>query len=519
MKTSHLLLFLAALSVSACDFQAADEALGDFNIILGIEQQRTTIGVNLIDAGTGDFVSVPVTVTYPDGRGDLLVNAFGDPIGDTDKVDDGLFNFNVNNNRSLSQSDPATFVVRLEADGYLPQRREITVTDTGFVGVTVEMLSPARPPVGVVVQQQPAASDASGQTTQPTTVSASNTSSSDGSGSATVTIPQGTTLQDASGAALTGAIEFEVSSIDPNSDAVATLPDDGNSVRLGAVSLRATVGGKQAASGNKQTEVAFQIAESAVNPETGNPFAPGDVIALRRYDEAAGSWVDAGTATVGAGKQTRSVTASVTAFGLYAPVTRSVLASILAPMQTVTVTVDRNGNEEAFEIAVAGSGYARSQAVSSGSGVAHATFLGLPMGDRRYARAVFNGVVYAAADQQTCTDCRITLPAPVPPVTIEIAPTCAVSGRQVFIDSLPSFTVSVREQGTSQWVGLGKVTEIVRRANGSLEQIVKVTRAMRSGVTYDVRAAYLEETFRDTYAVASDGSLSESFQVSAGLCK
>ncbi len=381
------------------------------------------------------------------------------------------------------------------------------------------MLAPARPPVGVAVQQQPAASDASGQTTQSTTVSASNTSSSDGSGSATVTIPQGTTLQDASGAALTGAIEFQVSSVDPNSDAVATLPDDGNSVRLGAVSLRATVGGKNAASGNKQTEITFQIAESAVNPETGNPFAPGDVIALRRYDDDAGAWVDAGTATVGSGKQSRTVSTKVTAFGLYTPVKKSASTSSPAPTQTVTITVDRNGNEEAFEIGVAGSGYARSQSVSSGSGVARATFADLPMGDRRYARAIFNGNVYAAADQQTCTDCRITLPAPIPPVTIEIAPTCAISGRQVFIDSLPSFTVSVREQGTTTWVGLGKVTEIVRRANGSLEQIVKVTRVMRPGVTYDVRAAYLEETFRDTYTVASDGSLRESFEVSAGLCK
>ena len=477
----------AALALGACDLTAFDEALDDFRVILSIESQSTVVGGLVVDARTGDLVEAPVELVYAasvDGAAvdGAVVDGFGDPIGG-ETVEGGAFNFAVSDDVAPGPGREVEVEVTATADGYEPTTELVVLADTGSYSVTLQLERPPRPPPD---GPPPASTDpviATG------TVRASGAAGTDGrfvleatprgAGPTTVTFERGSVLE-GDGGPLSGAVEVELRAFSPVRSRVLSprLPDG---VVVAGFQVSAATPSRAAVSGPARVRLVLE--DGALDPDTGRPFEVGDTVEAYAYDPASRSWLEAGTATVAE----RLADGAVALEGVYE---RLGLFTVLArrdpPTVAVTVRVERNGNGGPVGIDARGVGYRTAATVPDGE---TSVTLELPANPRRTRlRASHNGRRYTPPDPTTCLDCRVSLIPPSRPVTVTLTPACPSRGERVYIDNLPTFTLSVREQGTNDWFSVGDVDRVNRRADGSLESVVIVAEGLLIGITYWRRA-------------------------------
>jgi hypothetical protein len=509
-----LLLAGLALALAGCDVTALSDSVDDFKVILDVDSQSTSVSGLVVDAETGELVARDVTVTFSSPTAGAVVDDFGDPVTGGE-AEAGTFGFSVLDALAPTESAPVEVAVSVRAEGYLPQRRVIALADTGAYSLSIELFSSESDAEGLATASGSGEASAESGTAAPVEVTAAPAT---GGGASTVTVPQGTVFADASGRPLSGALDVSVVSFDPASsalDAVPALP--GGAVALGGAVVSASVGGSAAASvGGDGVEVATTL--PSADPSTGQPFASGDVVEALAYDAEAGAWVSAGQGVVRASAAPTGRLAGASVAGRFTTV-GSYVAFVRAdvPLQTVTVRVERNGNEGAVLAGVLGDGYAAARAIPSGRGQA---VLQVPANAARLGAGVYyKGQLYRAADDLTCTDCVVTLPAAALPVTVRVAPVCEDPGKKVYLGTLPSFTVNVRERGTKQWFSLGTVADVERAEDGAIVRLSKTTTDLQAGATYDIVGRYLNETFEDSYAIPASGVIDETFEAPDSLCQ
>ena len=142
-----LLALLLALPLSSCDFSAAEGAFDDFNVILGIEAQSTVVGGLVVDAATGDVVEGAIAISYGSDTPGAIVDGFGEHVA-AETIEGGAFNFAIAEEHRPTAARPVEVEVRVEAPGYLPQRRVLALADSGAYDLSVRMLAPDRPAEG-----------------------------------------------------------------------------------------------------------------------------------------------------------------------------------------------------------------------------------------------------------------------------------------------------------------------------------------------------------------------------------
>lgn len=223
MKQNLFLTLTALLACSmlltACDFNAASDAFDDFNIVLGIENQKTAVTVQLFDARTGEFIERPATVEFV-GDPALFVDAFGDPVSRI-RTSIGEAVFSISDARMPSEASPLEFGVRITADGYLPLFQPIVLPDTGDYGLSFSLLDHAAPPLGVITSRETVSTNAQGQTGSRVAVTPPPTATGPVAGA---DLPAGTTMTLSSGQPATGSVDIGVTAIDPTSSAMTSLP-------------------------------------------------------------------------------------------------------------------------------------------------------------------------------------------------------------------------------------------------------------------------------------------------------
>jgi hypothetical protein len=385
------------------------------------------------------------------------------------------------------------------------------------------MLSPARPPAGVAVAQQNTPATSSG-TTQPTVVRTTATSSANNATTttaATVTVPQGTVLRDASGTALSGTASVQVTNVAPNSDATSALPEDSDegTVSIGAIDLAATVGNTAVASTSQPTTVEIELGDDVA--------AAGERLFIRRYNPATGEYEAAGEVTVteAAGKnQIRKITLSTSQLGLFI---------LRRQVQTteITITVNRNGNNGPLNIGYLSFGGPMYKQVPAGSGTPVVRFANVPAQRLATGLQRQNGEFVAAGSPQTCTDCVVNMTAPAAnqTVTVEIVPSC--SANRVFkIGSVPSFTLVARRDGQGRPISLNGTAATINRVGGSqsaqaaVESITIRTDALERNASYvasgSIGSGSGAPKFNETINVPASGPARFEFETSnATYCK
>ncbi len=221
-----VMLGVMALGPSACDFDAAKEAFTNAKLILGLENQKTTVGVSFVDAGTGLLLggTFPVTLTGPDAAS--VVDAYGDPLTKR-TARSGLTTFAISNTRRPTRSAPISVRVSALPSGYLPLSQNVVLTDTGAVSISVRAVRPAAPGQGTQSAQQANTAGAGGTAT-PISVATPATPPAAGGAApprASLASATGSTLRGSSNQALTGPVTTTLLSIDPRQrEAMALVP-------------------------------------------------------------------------------------------------------------------------------------------------------------------------------------------------------------------------------------------------------------------------------------------------------
>jgi hypothetical protein len=275
----------------------------DYNLI------KTSINVRLIDASTGNLigrdgsVSVKTTITGRDKDGVIDISGSQNEnnvyMSQRGFVSLGLLPESM---YKPSESNPISFNIVADYDGYLSTSQHVTIAAEGDNFVVIRMVKLDEPPSGVEVKREESAtnSDATGRVSAPVVVDTPT-------GKASLSIPEGIILKDASGSPLQGSIDVLIAHFDnTDPDAMASFPgglmtnvtlsdgsnQDGMFYSAGFVAIEITdASGRQAANFEQGTlGLVSQISPETFNPVTGNKVVSGDEIPLWSYDEANGFW-------------------------------------------------------------------------------------------------------------------------------------------------------------------------------------------------------------------------------------
>ncbi len=321
-RASHILASLSAvlllpLLIIGCDISGIGTEVEDtFDLIIQLPAVETTFAGQFVDAESGEVIDqqVDVTIKGPD-RNAVMDPILFEPITEA-TVESGFIDLALQEDIRPSTAAPVRFSVAATADGYLPNSKSISVDDTGTYRFTIHLVAEERPPPGVSIKSdEPSGStDAGGTVTEARTVTTDPEVQT--GGQADVTVAKGTQITDASGQPLQGALSSTVAYYaNQDEGALGSFPggfeevtirraDDtqvsgGTFVTGSFVSIEMRDGaGREAHRFSAPVEVAVSIPSETINPKTGEPVQPGDVVPLWSFDDENGEWVEEGSAAM-----------------------------------------------------------------------------------------------------------------------------------------------------------------------------------------------------------------------------
>jgi hypothetical protein len=231
--------------------------------------------------------------------GDLLNASAGNA-----KVINNTVSLAVKPNTKISLSQPLKFYIKAEANNYLSNSKEITISsldDLQYINLSLLKLTSL--PVGIA-----------NTTVQATAVAGSigtNFTVNVGSGTVSATIPGNTVFFDATNAAITTAGNFNISATSFSAStpaAVAALPGGISATTstnehvtfavAGAVDINAGIGGKTIKSFSNPIPFAINLASGTFNPTTNAALTAGDQLTVWSKDADSMIWKNEGVATV-----------------------------------------------------------------------------------------------------------------------------------------------------------------------------------------------------------------------------
>ncbi|MEQ9104154.1 MAG: hypothetical protein RIE53_05610 [Rhodothermales bacterium] len=172
MKTtirSWTLLFAALLLWSGCDFQAAEDAFDDFDLVIGLEPINTVVNGIVTDNSNDDLVAATLTFTGDDAS--VLIDAYSDPVSEID-AESGVVTFGIQNSVVPSAANPVEFTVTASAPGYFTTSKTVSITEPGDAEVRISL---TRDNPTAVVQGTSSTQSSAVQTTSTGTVAQTTT--------------------------------------------------------------------------------------------------------------------------------------------------------------------------------------------------------------------------------------------------------------------------------------------------------------------------------------------------------
>jgi len=223
-----LVLMGGALVWQGCDFQAAQDAFDNLDIIITVPEVNSRVAGVLVDANAGVPVNTVTTIAFGGRDAGLIVDDFDDPVNEV-QAESGVFTFGISNSFSPTADNPAEFTVTVSVDGFNASTRTVQVFEEGLTTFQVLLVSddPRQAPRGASGDSQSSGQASNGVTASDVIVTpppATNTDTGDQI-TTSVTIPAGTVLQTSDGTPLTGALTTDIVNYTNSSDALLSLPE------------------------------------------------------------------------------------------------------------------------------------------------------------------------------------------------------------------------------------------------------------------------------------------------------
>lgn len=299
-------------------------------MIVGIHAcKKPTEDINLL-VNTSTLSKAPTLVQFVNANaasGTALPSNFTIKITGTDaklvQVDGGGTNFTVTNGilplsltkqANPSPGNPVTYTIYAEVPGFLPVAKTITVTGNSSSAPVIPLVEYAKPAQGtatVTKQTELNAGVTTATTVATTTTNATTTENS------VISIPAGTQMLDAGGAAINSAqlnvnaVYFSTgnkaslnafpggfnvtNAVGPNGQAISSGT---TFVTAGMLSINVNAGSTAVKAFSKPVTLTMEINDKLVNPQTHQLVKVGDVIPVWSLNEQTGQWKYESTTTI-----------------------------------------------------------------------------------------------------------------------------------------------------------------------------------------------------------------------------
>jgi len=306
-KITFLILtlsFLVSLLITSCDVKNPVDGL---ELRVKTLARTTVVSVSIYDAATENLIKPDqVEVTFQGKDGDKIITLSNEQITRATTTT-GILNFAVSDNTIPTPNSPVEITAVVTAPDYISSSVQIFITSPGASSHSIQLANVYNTPEGVESEEESKSGvvDEGGNVTEKVTFySLEDTTNA----KATITIPEGTVLKDKDGNPLTGDIQTRVSYFDPMDEeslnsfpggfSVNTGVERGSFVTAGFVAIDMTVGGTEVEQFGSEVTVQIAIPKDLLNPETGQPLAPNDIVPLWSYDEKTGEWKKEGEVIV-----------------------------------------------------------------------------------------------------------------------------------------------------------------------------------------------------------------------------
>jgi hypothetical protein len=308
------LIAIASFTFYSCKKKPFD----DIDRIANVNFTTATIGVQFVDATTGENVgfkdaSQNVSVSIIGSDADKIVTVANDV--DFQSVL-GFLNLALKQGVTATKNNPIQFIVTASAKGYITTSFPITVSESGGIGVKINMVAIANAPagVGVIVDNTSLdATQASTTTGTTNTISISTPIAAKGSDqtTATIVIPTGQKFYtDASHSErVTDAVEVTFAKFSATEGAsLASFPGSlqaqlannttAQFITAGLVTIEMkTASGKEITSFEKPIQVTTGVPAGIFKPD-GATMVAGDTIPVWSHSQTTGKWTYEGNATI-----------------------------------------------------------------------------------------------------------------------------------------------------------------------------------------------------------------------------
>jgi len=241
LSSASLLTALAlTLLVSACDFQAAEDAFDEFQIVIGLDPINSPVAGVVYDMTSGQPIAA--TLTFGGAGSTSLIDAYSDPLATQVDVDGGALTFGVSNSVTPSPSSPFTFTVTAEAPGYYTQSRTVTATEVGGIDFEVPMVPEVDANSRIAgtssAQDSRVQANENGSVQQTIVIQTQVNAAAQATASATVSA--GAVALSSTGQPLTGQLQTQIRAYDP-SQGLTSLPQ--GATMSGTGTNQAVIGG------------------------------------------------------------------------------------------------------------------------------------------------------------------------------------------------------------------------------------------------------------------------------------
>jgi len=214
-----------ALFFTACNTTPLENAINSFNLVIELPKINTTSGIAIQNAESKELLDVPVTVTFTGEYSDKILDMYSDPINNV-VINNGLLNIGLDNSIIPTEESPIVLTMEIIADGFIPSKKQIVLTQTGKLSHVISMVSREIPPPGVFIQETISGMADKGEIIDSIYVSIEENGSEENTG-IRVMFPVGSILEAEDGSAPTGAFQVNTTLFDAEEqEALAELNPD-----------------------------------------------------------------------------------------------------------------------------------------------------------------------------------------------------------------------------------------------------------------------------------------------------
>ena len=453
-------ILAGTLLIAGCDFDAAQDAFEQFDVIIALEEINTNVSVRFVDAQTDEFLNEQVSMRFLGNNGADVIDIYSDPISELDVVG-GIGGFGIKNALVPSESNPIEVRVVGQAQGFETGSSTVTISNTGLTETTVFMVRQNQTVQGGASAN--AVGQASGGTVQQAVQLSTASGDATNQAAAAVSVPVGPVATTSAGQAASGALQTSIAfytapttqtsqafpggysgGVQQSSGVVTQAPI----TTAGFMTVTVTDGsGNEVTSFSPPIELSIDVPGTTLNPSTGQVIKNGEAISIMSYDDDGGIWKDEGSAAVAGPDGNGNFRATFMTNHL-----STWSAGYAGTACPVVVNVARNGNIGALNMTA--------EALDAAGGIMWSGSRSMPSGsssdtiDDFPASAASISVSVDGTNTVVASPCNntvnVSLPAPAASVidvtfALDFGPTCTA----LRTTTISSYTINYRKEGQS----------------------------------------------------------------------